>query len=243
MGKGWIKLHRAIEEHPRFKDAKWLQVWIKCLVLATHNPFKTVFNGKVVELQPGQFITSRKSLARETHMHESSIERILRTLEIEQQIEQQGGVASRLISITKWEEFQNGEQDDELPPNSERTPSEQRPNTNKNGKKVKNERIELKPELQIPPPLESVKAYCLERKSPVDPDHWFAYYEANGWRVGKVKMSNWKASIRYWEKNSHGKNGGAGQRGAFGTAQSTTGGPGGHRAAKAASEFPEALSL
>lgn len=135
MSQGWIKLHRAIEENPRFRDSKWLQIWIKCLILATHRAFKTVFDGKVIELQPGQFITSRKSLARETDTHESRVERILKTLEIEQQIEQAGGASSRLITVTKWADYQGTEQDTEQRPNSQRTPSEHLANTNKNGKK------------------------------------------------------------------------------------------------------------
>ena len=49
------------------------------------------------------------------------------------------------------------------------------------------------------PTLEEVKAYCLERGNTVDPDRWFSYYEANGWKVGKEKMKNWKAAVRYWE--------------------------------------------
>ena len=28
---------------------------------------------------------------------------------------------------------------------------------------------------------------------------WFAYYETNGWKVGKNKMTDWKAAIRYWK--------------------------------------------
>lgn len=51
------------------------------------------------------------------------------------------------------------------------------------------------------PTLEEVVAYCRERRNKVDPDKWFAYYESNGWRVGKNPMKNWKAAIRTWEKS------------------------------------------
>ena len=144
MEKGWIKLHRAIAEHPRFTDAKWLQIWIKCMVLATHKAYKTVFDGKVIELQPGQFITSRKSLAKETDTQESKVERILKTLEIEQQIEQVGGATSRLITVTNWDGYQGSEQDDEQRMNNDRTTNEQRVNTNKNGKNTKNGKKKIK---------------------------------------------------------------------------------------------------
>ena len=40
----------------------------------------------------------------------------------------------------------------------------------------------------------------MERKNTIDPEKFFLYYEANGWITGKVKMSNWKAAVRYWER-------------------------------------------
>lgn len=50
------------------------------------------------------------------------------------------------------------------------------------------------------PSLEEVKAYCEERKNAVDPVRFLDYYEANGWRVGKNPMKDWKAAVRTWEK-------------------------------------------
>jgi hypothetical protein len=51
--------------------------------------------------------------------------------------------------------------------------------------------------------LEEVQAYCLERKNQVDPALWFARYESNGWRVGATTMKDWKAAVRYWERNGY----------------------------------------
>lgn len=55
-----------------------------------------------------------------------------------------------------------------------------------------------------PPTLEEVKAYCKERGNGVDPQHFFDYYTANGWKVGKNSMKDWKAAIRSWESNGIG---------------------------------------
>lgn len=52
----------------------------------------------------------------------------------------------------------------------------------------------------VPPTIEEVKSYCLERKNNVDPERFIDYYTANGWKVGKNKMVNWKATVRTWEK-------------------------------------------
>lgn len=53
----------------------------------------------------------------------------------------------------------------------------------------------------LKPTLKQVEAYCSERKNNINPEQWFAYYEANGWKVGKNPMRNWKAAIVTWEKN------------------------------------------
>lgn len=52
------------------------------------------------------------------------------------------------------------------------------------------------------PTLEEVREYCRERNNFVDPEKWFDYYTANGWKVGKNPMKDWRATIRTWERNS-----------------------------------------
>ena len=50
------------------------------------------------------------------------------------------------------------------------------------------------------PTLEEVKAYCQERKNSVDAERFIAYYESNGWKVGRNPMKDWKMAIITWEK-------------------------------------------
>lgn len=53
----------------------------------------------------------------------------------------------------------------------------------------------------VPPTVDEVDAYCVERQNTVDAEKFVDYYEARGWMVGKSKMSNWQAAVRTWEKN------------------------------------------
>ena len=53
----------------------------------------------------------------------------------------------------------------------------------------------------VPPTAEEVRAYCKERKNNVDPEHFIAHYESNGWKVGRNPMKSWKSSVITWEKN------------------------------------------
>lgn len=72
------------------------------------------------------------------------------------------------------------------------------------------------------PDIDEVKSYCLERGNQVDPERFIDHYTANGWKVGKNSMKDWKAAVRTWEKNNAsirpGENSaGSGQRGAGNT--------------------------
>tara|TARA_R110002012_G_scaffold309285_1_gene516199 strand:+ start:208 stop:828 length:621 start_codon:yes stop_codon:yes gene_type:complete len=50
------------------------------------------------------------------------------------------------------------------------------------------------------PKIEDVKEYCLERQNNIDAEAFIDFYESKGWKVGKTKMKDWKASIRTWER-------------------------------------------
>lgn len=53
------------------------------------------------------------------------------------------------------------------------------------------------------PTLEEVICYCTERNNNVDANKWFDYYTANGWKVGRNPMKDWRATVRTWEKKSN----------------------------------------
>jgi hypothetical protein len=69
------------------------------------------------------------------------------------------------------------------------------------------------------PSLEEVRAYCAERlavgRPQVDPETWFDHYSANGWKVGKNPMRDWRAAVRTWERNGVSR-GGAGPKPSLG---------------------------
>lgn len=52
----------------------------------------------------------------------------------------------------------------------------------------------------IPPTVEMVREYCLERNNGIDPEYFCDFYSSKGWLVGKTKMKDWQAAIRNWEK-------------------------------------------
>ena len=70
-------------------------------------------------------------------------------------------------------------------------------------KKKRKEKKEInKEKISIPPDINDVIAYCLERNNGVDPRQWYDSYQAKGWMIGKNRMVDWKAAVRTWEKNN-----------------------------------------
>ena len=52
----------------------------------------------------------------------------------------------------------------------------------------------------VPPTLDEVKSYCMERGNKVSSEYFMDYYGSKGWMVGRTKMKDWKAAVRLWEQ-------------------------------------------
>lgn len=76
-------------------------------------------------------------------------------------------------------------------------------NTNKEKNNIINNIIKKESKKFKKPTFEEVKNYCIERQNSIDPEYFLDYYEANGWKVGKNSMKDWKATIRTWEKRQN----------------------------------------
>jgi len=140
---GWIRSYRKMFDNPVVcKDADHYAVWGYLLHYAAHEPYDVMFNGKRITLKPGELITSRYAIAHKFSISESKVQRILKTFEIERQIELQATRHGRLIYIVNWNKYQKVEPQNEPQVNHKWTTSEPQVNANKNIKNVKNERIE-----------------------------------------------------------------------------------------------------
>ena len=52
----------------------------------------------------------------------------------------------------------------------------------------------------VAPSVEDVRAYAAEQHLTLDADHFMAHYTANGWKVGKAPMKDWRAAVVAWVK-------------------------------------------
>ena len=73
--------------------------------------------------------------------------------------------------------------------------------------KDKKEKVAKPPRTQfVKPTKEEVLEFAKTEQLRTDiVNKWFNHYEANGWKIGKNPMKNWKASYRNWCDNSFDK--------------------------------------
>ena len=72
----------------------------------------------------------------------------------------------------------------------------------KEDKKENSKEKKAKPQRFVPPTLQEVSGYVSEMGYHIDPERFLAYYESNGWMVGRNRMKSWKAALTNWEKRT-----------------------------------------
>lgn len=57
----------------------------------------------------------------------------------------------------------------------------------------------------IAPTIEEVQEYATQKGYSIDAEHFVNYYTANGWRVGRNPMKDWRAAVRTWVVRDRGQ--------------------------------------
>lgn len=150
--KGWIKLHRKLWDNPWMHRPNYLAVWIWILTHAEHGLKKVdgewvvkeekempsiIWKGKRRYLKAGEFTFGAYRIAKDTGVSRGTVERIMKTLKSEEQIEEQASNKFSLGKVNNWNEYQQSEEQNEEQVRNKRGTSE---DVTKNVKNEKNEK-------------------------------------------------------------------------------------------------------
>ena len=124
MNNGWIKIHRGLQDKGYYTDSHYVHLWIHLLMKANHEEKEFLWNGRIIKIKRGQMIAGRKKLSKETGINEHKVDRILKTLEFEQQITQQATNKYRLITILNYSKYQDDNREVEQQVSNKRATSE-----------------------------------------------------------------------------------------------------------------------
>ena len=136
--EGYIKLWRRCLASGCWKNQKQWRVWTWCLLKATWCEIDQPVGKQMVHLLPGQFVTGRFKAVEETGLSEQEIRNQLNNLQINQQITIKSTNKYSIISIVKWQDYQEESTNKITSKTADTQPSNQ-PQTRsiKNNKEVK----------------------------------------------------------------------------------------------------------
>lgn len=126
-----------MRDNPWMKKPAYRSVWLELLLEASHEPRDIVWKGKRTTLQPGQLTCGAKQLSEWTGVPRGTVERILKVLKSEEQIEVQGGSKFSLITVKNWTSYQKSEEQNEEQVRNRRGAGEELVRTPKECKNVK----------------------------------------------------------------------------------------------------------
>lgn len=144
MAVGYIKLYRKISESFVWTNSDMFKLWCLCLMKASHEDRKFLFNGQEVRLSSGQFVTGRDAIAKEFNQGATSDQLIvsrtlwrwLKRFEKEEMLSISSTPKYSVITINNWNQYQANDQ--QL--SSDCPSSVQQLSTNKNDKNDKNDK-------------------------------------------------------------------------------------------------------
>lgn len=199
---GWVKINRSLLEHWIWNDKPFSkgQAWIDIILLANHSDKKVLLGGEFVEIERGSFITSELKLMERWGWSKNKVRSFLQLLQTDSMIVKKSDRKRTTIIVVNYGKYQISETTKEPPMDHEETtdgPPKVHKQECKNDKNEKN--INNKARF-CPPTVEEVQAYCLERNNKVDAHAFVDFYTSKNWMVGKNKMTDWKASVRTWER-------------------------------------------
>lgn len=136
---GWIKLYRSFIKWEWFEVPNMVTVFIYCLLKANHMDNRW----RGIEIKKGTFITSLKTMSKETGISTQSIRTCLKHLQNSGEINKQSNKEHTVITICKYASYQDFQESPNTPSNKPLTNHQQTANkpltTNNNYNNYNNE--------------------------------------------------------------------------------------------------------
>ena len=145
--KGWIKLHRRIQEHWIYQERRQFsryEAWIDLLLMANHRENRVLIDNELITVEKGQLITSIRKLCDRWDWSNTKVSNFLKLLQKDEMISYKSDTKKTVINICNYSVYhdsESGENDTETTRKHNGNISEAyQKHTNKNVKNVKNDK-------------------------------------------------------------------------------------------------------
>lgn len=109
MEKGWIKLHRQLQEcwiWRRNEPFDMRSAWVDLLLSANHSDKKILFDGELITVGKGQILTSVRKLSDNWNWSTNRVYRFLKLLEQDGMLKKESNKSRTLLTIVNYGVYQ-----------------------------------------------------------------------------------------------------------------------------------------
>ena len=205
MDKSWIKLYRKMQDHWVYKNPNYTNIWLAILWGTNWKQSKVLVHGKLVIVERGEILTSIRTLAQQSHTSEKSVRNFLKHAEVDGMILPKKGTVATHFIVLNYNDLQEQQSTEG---HTEGTARAQQGHyhkklRSKEGKNIEQiDSVSMRSRAFTRPSLQEILGYFLHLGSTADEaNKFYDHYTANGWKVGKNAMKDWKATARNWNRN------------------------------------------
>jgi len=116
MSKGYILLHRKIQNHWIFEEERKFskfEAWIDILMSCNHDFKKVMIKGKLIEVERGESIRSLETMAQKWGWSKSAVKRFLVILESDNMILLKSETVTTRLTVFNYDSYQSFNSDSE----------------------------------------------------------------------------------------------------------------------------------
>lgn len=139
--KGWIALHRNIRDHWVYQEKRVFskyEAWLDLLMDANHQNNKFLFDGQLIEVKRGEFITSVRQLCERWGWSNTKVNRFLKMLENDQMLTRKSDSQKTVITIVNYDFYQRYESKETTAKRQQSDTETSQKHTNNNDKTMNN---------------------------------------------------------------------------------------------------------
>jgi len=206
QSKGWISLHRSIEDHwlyPKNRKFTKYEAWIDILLETNHSDQKVLIKGTLITCKRGESIRSMKEWAKRWNWSKSNVKRFFDLLESDSMIEYKNVQITTHLTVCNYDSYQDSRNATETQVERKWNANGTQTDTNNN---VNNSNNANNGNNSVPT-LAEVEEYfenCNKIHSShitIEAENFINYYEEQDWKRNGKRIDSWKRQAGTWANN------------------------------------------